>query len=175
MKPVDIIDTSVLCVWLDVPGMNRCGAGSTAWNTERALAEMDERSAREQGRTMVLPVASIIETGNHIAQVAGGLRWPVIQRFATLLRRVAAADSPWAAFSDQSALWAPERLADLADRWPELAKRGVGVGDATIVAVAEHYANMGFAVRILTGDAELHATAPSPPVTRERRSRRRRR
>jgi len=66
MRKVMIMDTSILCVWLGVPGMATCGPDQDKWNKPRVdnkiNAEIDARS------TLVLPLATLIETGNHIAQ-----------------------------------------------------------------------------------------------------------
>ncbi len=32
MKKVLILDTSILCVWLDVPGMDTCGPDDDKWD-----------------------------------------------------------------------------------------------------------------------------------------------
>ncbi len=66
MRKVLILDTSILCVWLDVPGMEGCGPDSDRWDKLRVEEKIQEE---EQNRTtFVLPLASIIETGNHIAK-----------------------------------------------------------------------------------------------------------
>lgn len=68
MKRVLIIDTSILCVWLDVPGMGNCGPDHDKWDKRR----VDEKIEAEKtnNTVFVLPLATIIETGNHIAQSA---------------------------------------------------------------------------------------------------------
>ena len=35
MKHLLIIDTSILCIWLDVPGMEICGPGHDRWDKMR--------------------------------------------------------------------------------------------------------------------------------------------
>jgi len=87
------------------------------------------------------------------------------------LREAADAQSPWAAFTDQSPLWQAENLRSLADRWPRLANGGTTIGDATIQDVAEYYAKAGYFVEILTGDAGLKAYEPAKPAAIPRRRR----
>ena len=77
--------------------------------------------------------------------------------------------SPWAAFTDQSALWEPTNLQALADEWPALAVGGTSIGDATIKHVAEYYAKAGYQVEILTGDNGLKAYEPLRPLAIPRR------
>lgn len=70
MRKVLIIDTSVLCVWLHVDGMESCGPDNDRWTYERVYKKIIEE--QEKGTTFILPVATIIETGNHIAHARGG-------------------------------------------------------------------------------------------------------
>jgi hypothetical protein len=160
MRKVLVIDTSILCTWLRVPGRETCGPDDDRWDPQR----VDEKIAVEKaaGTLFVLPLASIVETGNHIAQAAHGRRERAIE-LARLMRESADEQSPWAAFTHQSALWSAERLKDLAETWPDLAARWLSLGDTTIRYVAEHYAQAGYAVEILTGDRELKSYEPITP------------
>lgn len=169
MRKVLILDTSILCVWLKVPGMDNCGPEEEKWNSERVGAKI---AAEEEDKTIfVLPLAGIIETGNHIAQAAHS-RYKLGMDLADLMRKSANMESPWAAFSEQSALWSSEKLVELADNWPELAASGLSLGDATIREVAQYYAEMGFRVEILTGDEGLKAYEPVAPAQIPRRRQR---
>jgi hypothetical protein len=76
---------------------------------------------------------------------------------------------PWAAFADQSQLWTPQKLKELADKWPDLAARNLSMGDATIKNVAEYYAQMGCQVEILTADEQLKSYQPIYPEKPRRR------
>lgn len=64
MSEIVLIDTSIYLNVLDVPG----------WNQDRAdvLAEFKERIERSD--SFLLPMASIWETGNHIADLPDGAR-----------------------------------------------------------------------------------------------------
>ncbi|MCP1716357.1 hypothetical protein J2T58_002234 [Methanocalculus alkaliphilus] len=68
MRRVLIIDTSILCVWLDVPGKSTCGPDLDKWDKQRVNQKLDEELTKKT--TFVLPLASIIETGNHISQAS---------------------------------------------------------------------------------------------------------
>lgn len=163
-----ILDTSVLCCWLQVPGKEETGPIDDRWNHARIDASLQKE--RASNSTFVLPLATLIETGNHIAQAAS-LRFERANDLAHCLREAAEARSPWAAFTDQSQLWATENLRTLADNWPALASKKISIGDATIKDVAEYYAKAGFIVEILTADAGLKAYQPAQVIPPPRRRR----
>jgi hypothetical protein len=97
-KKILVIDTSILCVWLAVPGKTECGQQGDIWDKNRvdALIQQEE----QQGTTFVLPLASLIETGNHIAQANCHNRFELASELADILRKATDAQSPWAAFSN---------------------------------------------------------------------------
>ena len=171
-RKVLILDTSVLCCWLKVPGKDTAGPLDDHWTHER-IDQLIEQEKLQQS-TFVLPIASLIETGNHIAQ-SDKRRHECATALAEHLTATVDAQSPWAAFTDQSALWEPEQLRTLAGNWPALAVGGTSIGDATIKDVAEYYAKAAFHVEILTGDEGLKAyeSAKPPPVAPRRRASRR--
>lgn len=166
VRKVLILDTSVLCCFLNVAGKETCGPKADIWDQNRIKELQDS----EKGATIVLPLAAIIETGNHIAQ-AGSRRFETATEFCEQLKCVAEATIPWAAFSEQTELWSPENLKRIADAWPKEASAGVSMGDATIRDVAEYYAKTGMSVEIITGDAGLKAYQPAAPVMVPRRRR----
>lgn len=167
-KKVLIFDTSVLCVWLRVPGKETCGPEDNRLNYDMVNAKIEEE--KSQGTTFVLPIASIIETGNHIAHSTGD-RHVVGHAFADIISATADQISPWAAFTEQSELWKKENLKVLAERWKESVISGQSLGDASIVDVANYYASAEFEVEIFTGDKGLKAYEPSTPVVKPRRRR----
>jgi len=167
-KKVLIIDTSILCVWLKVPGKDSCGSGTKiiTYNDVNERIEQEKR----QGTTFVLPIASIIETGNHIAHSPGN-RWLLGNAFADMISEMADAKSPWAAFTAQNALWQPDKMKELAERWKQTVVSGQSMGDASIVDVASYYGKMGFDVEIFTGDEGLKAYEPEsrPSIPRRKK------
>lgn len=165
-RKVVIIDTSVLCCWLKVPGKETAGPDHDRWNYERV--EILLAKEKGNGSTFILPLASIIETGNHIAQ-SSARRYECAQSLAKHLHDVADGTTPWAAFTEQSTLWEPQNLKALADTWPPLAASNISLGDATIKDVAEQYARGGFEVEILTGDKGLKSYEPLQPAAIPRR------
>jgi hypothetical protein len=59
MKKVLIFDTSILCVWLDVPGMDSCGPNQDKWDKARVQQKIEEEQSNKA--TFVLPLATIID------------------------------------------------------------------------------------------------------------------
>lgn len=166
-KRVLILDTSVLCCWLQIPGKDESGPLEDRWDFARINTLLEDEMA--QCSTLVLPIATLIETGNHIAQANDNNRFQRATKLAEHLRSSADETSPWAAFTDQTSLWEPDQLRRLADTWPGLATGGTSIGDATIKDVAEHYARASYHVEILTGDAGLKAYQPAAPLLVPRR------
>jgi hypothetical protein len=162
------MDTSVLCCWLRVPGKAEAGPVADRWTHERISTLI--AAELERNSTLVLPLATLIETGNHIAQAPDD-RFECATALAGYLREAANATSPWVAFTEQTVLWQPENLHALANAWPQLAAQKLTIGDTTIKDVAEYYAKAGYAVEILTGDAGLKAHEPAQPVSIPRRRR----
>ncbi|MFM7406990.1 MAG: hypothetical protein ACKO3K_10090 [Cuspidothrix sp.] len=164
MKKVLIIDTSILCVYLGVPGKETCGDDNDKWDKKRVDARFLEEE--KQGTDFILPLATIIETGNHIAQ-ANSKRYEIAQAFADILIKVAEGIIPWAVFTTElDELWSKEKLKELALEWPVLASRNISLGDATIKNVAQFYAKTGSPVKIFTGDRELKAYELTKASTR---------
>lgn len=165
-KRVLIIDTSVLCCWLKVPGKDTAGPDGDTWTYERSEQVLSQ--AIKDGATLVLPLAALIETGNHIAQCNGD-RYLLAGQLSRLLTESVNGRNPWVPFSGQEELWGREALLRLADSWPALAAGGTSIADATIKDVAEFYAETGLHVEIVTGDQGLRAYTPAAPVVRPRR------
>lgn len=169
MRKVLIIDTTILCVYLEVPGKDTCGTDNDKWNKERVDQLL--RKEEKESTTFVLPLAAIIETGNHITQ-ASLKRYEMAQALAEIMAKAADATTPWAAFTHQSGLWEAEELKKLAAEWSTLAAQKISIGDVTIKTVAEYYSKIGSQVEILTGDNGLKAYQPITPVPIPRRRRR---
>ena len=153
-----IIDTSILCVWLEVYGKETCGSGANMWT--KALVEKLIDREKDEGAIFVLPLAVIIETGNHITN-ANQRRHQTAKKLADLMCLAADEQSPWAAFTEQSILWNADSLKQLAQEWSDNAAQKISMGDITIKKVADFYGSMEkYHVEILTGDNGLKAFEP---------------
>ncbi|MEI8393993.1 MAG: hypothetical protein WCF85_04600, partial [Rhodospirillaceae bacterium] len=126
-RKIVVIDTSMLCVWLKVPGKDTCGTNDDRWDFPRVDACLqDHESADVQ---LVMPLAAVIEVGNHIA---GTKRYDLARDFAGHLRNAALGVTPWVTFTEQASLWDKDALERLATSWPDLAKTGLSLADTTI-------------------------------------------
>lgn len=161
-----IIDTSILCVWLQVCGMEKCGSGENEITYQSVSEKIDSEKA--DGTIFVLPLATIIETGNHITHAKGDI-YNTVEAFVNLIKASANNDSPWAAFTEQSSLWDANSLIMLANKWKETAVSHQSLGDASIVEVAKYYKESGFDVEIFTGDNGLKAYEPEAGTPQPRR------
>lgn len=166
MNTVAVLDTSFLCCYLSVVGKETCGEGNLSFNPDRAKEKVD--GLKEGGITFVLPLASIIETGNHIAN-SPQYRFEKAESLVGLLRSAADGTSPWASFEDQKQLWAGESLTHIGENWPTAAARKSSMGDHTIRLVADYYSRAGMTVQILTGDRDLASYVPAKPKRVPRR------
>ncbi len=114
-KKVVILDTSTFCIWLKVPGFDTCGPDNDKWDFNRVNAKIQAEIAANN--TLVLPLATIIETGNHISQCNGD-RYNIAKEFCDVLVKSIDSLHPWAAFSEQSTLWNDDNTKALASNWP---------------------------------------------------------
>jgi hypothetical protein len=170
MRKVLLIDTSLLCVWLKVPGKET--AGNNKWDfelvNEKILTEI------EKGTTLVLPLATVIETGNHISQAKNtnsDSKRITSEEFAKIMIAAADEKSPWAAFREQIVLWEAEGLKNLAEKFPNQAVEKTSMGDASIVVLGwYYYYEKGFHVEFLTDDDRLKSQEPPQPQPPTRRS-----
>jgi len=140
---------------LKVPGKSQHSAEVTA--------EMRRRV--EASQSMILPTAAIIETGNHIAQVADGrARRTLAASLVRFLEATATGSAPWTL---NGARWDADLLLAICGGargcppLPEMAAQKIGVGDVSILAEAAAYelrvANVD--VTVWTLDSGLSAYA----------------
>ncbi len=158
-----------MLVWLKVPGNENCGPADNIWDYKRVNDKIDEEI--KNGSFLVLPLASIVETGNSITKVAEGHRLDTAKGLVDVIKRTAEEESPWAAFSIQKNMWDSNSLNDLANSWlNEVSKKGkvLSLGDVSILKVAEYYSHLG-EVEIISGDQGLVARQPHHDVYIPRR------
>jgi hypothetical protein len=163
MQQVIIIDTSILCVYLEVPGNEIVGKDDDKWDKQRVDQYLDERIKHKA--QFIVPVAAIIETGNHIAQ-ANHQRFVTANRFANLLIQMANREMPWEIFTEQEyqLIWSETQIKQLATEWPKLAEARLSLADFTIKEIANFYHNLNpkkFTVEIFTADQGLKSYEPT--------------
>lgn len=130
---VFFIDTSVFCNILPVPGRD-----------QHRDAVMEELKALRERGTLILPVTTVIETGNFIAQLpSGGARRAAALRFVGVLQLICAGKAPWTL---HQFAWDQAILEDLISgsgtgtTLVQHAEGKVGTGDLTILAEMRAYA-----------------------------------
>lgn len=140
---VRIVDTSVLCNILRVPTMDQAG--------ERAEHEL--REALRQGDVLLLPIAVIYETGNHIAQNGDGrVRRNVARAFVDLVQKAFSGQVP---FTPTPLHDADEMLKWIAD-FPNRAGEGIGFADLSIVRIFERQCELNQGRRVLIWSYDRH-------------------
>lgn len=149
-----IVDTCLACVWMRIPGKEEAGPENDRWNYERVNAKIESEIAEDT--LLVLPLASIIETGNFIAQINRHDRMPFVTSFGNIIQQSINGDSPWTTFCRQNALWEANHLRGVVARWMAMNQEDKhSFGDVSILDVATEYRSAGFDVEILTADQLL--------------------
>ena len=148
-----LMDTSVFCNVLDVPGCNK--------HRDEVIAELE--SFIRNRDTLLLPMAVVVETGNHIAHVNDGrLRRQAASRFCTQVGAAIDGTAPWTAMR----FWEPEALRTWLGEFPDQAMREVGMGDLSIIKDWENMCELhrGQRVCIWSLDDDLKGYDRSPAV-----------
>lgn len=142
---VRFIDTSVMMNLLEVPG--RCA--------DSQMIKEEFRLAIESKEVLILPVATIIETGNHIAHISNGnSRRTIAAQFGEYLRKTAEREAPWQLYGVELD---KDGLLYLAEHIEENAIQQIGVGDMSIIHAYEQYkSNTPGIGRIMIWSTDTH-------------------
>ncbi|MDM8516112.1 hypothetical protein QUF76_07930 [Desulfobacterales bacterium HSG16] len=121
-----LIDTSVFVNILDIPGKNQ--------QKQQILDELEKKIGQDW--QLLLPMATIIETGNHIAQCGDGrIRRTCAKKFIEQVRGAFDGVAPWS----PTAFPTIEEIGTYLSEFPDYAMRGkngssgIGFGDFTII------------------------------------------
>ena len=140
---VRIVDTSVLCNILRVPTKDQ--------HHPRAVVEFREALEREE--TLLLPVAVIYETGNHIAQNGDGrVRHNIANAFVRLVQQAFTGETPFTLTPLQDA---DEMLGWIAE-FPASAATGMGFGDLSIVKIFDQQCELNHGRRVVIWSYDKH-------------------
>jgi hypothetical protein len=117
---IGIVDTTIFCEILQVPRKSQ--------QHDSVMTQLREHI--KKGVVLFLPIATIIETGNHIAQNGDGyLRRKTAERFSQEVRKALDSEAPWT-------ITRPPDVDDLRqylDKFPDYAMQSMGLGDVSIV------------------------------------------
>ena len=136
MANIVIVDTSILLNVLNVP----------LKSDQRAEVREQLERHIDRGDQLFLPIATVLETGNHIAQNGdGNQRRRCAQRFVATVRTAVEDSVPWAL----APLPDNETLVSWLDDFPDSATSGVGIGDHSIRKIWEQVCDEFPGARVL--------------------------
>lgn len=120
MSAICLIDTSIFVEIINVPMM--------ANRHSQTILALEEKI--RAGELLFLPMATIFETGNHIAQNGNGVgRRKCAEKFVFQVRKALVGDSPFRPIrfieQEQMQIWL--------DEFPDSAMNGSGLGDLSII------------------------------------------
>ena len=149
MKIINFIDTSVLLNILNVPGCNQ----------DREVIVIKMKSKTEEGERFILPLATIIETGNYIAHIADeSMRRKCAKKFADMLQMVLEDKFPWAYNKREIG---DSELRAMINRFPDYVQQyEMGLGDLSMLDEYARYKKRNkkrLDVRIWSLDERLQA------------------
>jgi hypothetical protein len=128
MSSICLIDTSIFLNIVNVPNRNQ----------DRESVLNDFKTYAESGCNFLLPMATIMETGNHIAQNGdGGIRRQTAQNFVKEVKASLRGDAPWRFTNFPT----KEDILEWIDQFPDLAGKnktpdkleGTSFGDLSII------------------------------------------
>lgn len=120
MRSICVIDTSVFCEILNIPGKSN--------RSKEILSEFEVKI--QQSESVMFPIAVIVETGNHIAHIGNGRRRrDYATKFVNTIRKLDQFNSP---LSIISPIESPDVLEWL-ESFPNEATKGFGMGDVAII------------------------------------------
>lgn len=146
-KGLILLDTSVMLEILQVP--EKSTPGSPIPDKFNAMLGSNEY-------TLYLPIATVIETGNHIAQIkrkGGKVRRIIAQEFVSKVKMAIAGTTPFKALE-----WEAREMADWIVSFPDCAARGESFGDLSIIEQFNRLCQqppMEQPIRIWSGDGHL--------------------
>ena len=154
MLSVAIVDTSIFCNLLDIPHMNE--------EKEDVVQEM--RDFIKNGTNLLLPMSSVYETGNHIAQLKlsdGNIRRNYAKKFVEQVEKAISGEAPWRImqYPDQT------QIIDWLRKFPDAAMQGKSIADVSIISEWENFRSKApnHRVFIWAIDAHLSGYDSHPP------------
>lgn len=147
------MDTSVFCNYLKIPGRDQ----------DRAeVVDRIEEYLRDR-ITLLLPIAAIIETGNHVAHVAdGNLRRQAAERFVKTVGDAIDGKAPWT----PTPMFEIEALKTWLAEFPDCATEKRGFGDLSIIKEFERQCELHEGRRVFIWSQDGHLSGHDrPPVS----------
>ncbi len=151
MYAIYIIDTSVLLNILDAPGYNQ--------DRDTVFADFKDRIKAKS--RFQLPIAAIIETGNHIARIPNGdRRRRCAEKFCNMVEKALDGQAPWVVTQTPDA----QKIRKWLAQFPDHAMQALSIADTSIIHVWEEACirNRGKRVAIWSLDQNLAAHDRKP-------------
>ena len=122
LSDVVIVDTSVLLNFLNVPG----------FNDDRAEVEEQFGEYVRADASLLLPIATVLETGNHISKLSdGGRRRQHAEEFCRQVRKALSGEAPWSMVRSPG----PKELDSWLAGFPDRASQKMSLADVSLVDV----------------------------------------
>lgn len=135
MSAICIIDTSIFLEILNVP--------FRANQHDDIIKKLEEKI--EHRESLFLPMATILETGNHIAQSANGeQRRKIAERFVRFIQDALEGKAPFTPINFLSS----ERMKQWLAEFPDSAMRGISLGDLSTIKDWERQCTLHKARRV---------------------------
>ena len=146
MGDVVIVDTSVLLNLLNVP----------EFNDDREDIYRQFQHFLKAGATLLLPLATVFETGDHIADVKdGGNRRRFAEAFCEEATKALEGKAPWVLVSPPD----NSQLAAWLDRFPDCSMRKISLSDLSLMELWESQCKKLFGTRVLIWSLDKHLVA----------------
>lgn len=143
---VCLVDTGILCEYLQVP--NLCG------RSKEISAQFKQKLRNNE--SLVLPVSTLLETGNHIGQNGDGRqRREVARRFVQLAEQAVGGEFPFI----PTPVFKPRELLDWISHFPDWAGGGSGLGDLTILKEFERQCEIYRSRRVYIWSTDRHLSS----------------
>lgn len=156
MSAICLIDTSIFVEILDVPGK--------ANQQDEILSELGKKI--EINEKLFLPMATIFETGNHIAQIKiernGSTRRKRAQRFVSQVQKAIKGESPFQPIDFLDA----DKMEGWLHHFPDSAMKGMSLGDLSIIKDFEKICDQhkGWKVYIWSLDDHMNGYCKKPDI-----------
>ena len=158
MSNVHFIDTSVLVELLNIPSMN----------SRHTQAQEEYQALAKNGDVFVLPIAVLVETGNHIAHISdGNMRYQIATQFSSLVKKAVRSEDNWNTVPSISL----EILEAIMQNFPAQAMNHTGFGDISIIEQFNDYWQNRQPIgkmRIWTYDAHLEGYTRTGGLSRRK-------
>lgn len=141
-----LIDTTILCEFLQIPNMCE-GFEEVAADLQRKIEERE---------SLLLPMSTVLETGNHIGQNGDGRqRREAASRFVDLIQQAIRGETPFR----PTPFFEPEALLSWLEEFPDWANRGSGLADLTILKEFEKQCTLNPMRRVYIWSADGHLSS----------------